>query len=43
LDAFITEHRRCGDLDTGTANDRVWITCSCGARIERPIETPPMV
>jgi len=38
LDAFITEHRRCGDLDTGltnTAAKRVWVTCSCSARIER--------
>jgi hypothetical protein len=38
LDAFIAEHRRCGDLDNGTANERVWMTCSCGARIERPVE-----
>ena len=39
LDAFIAEHRRCGDLDTGmtgTESERVWIICSCRAGIERP-------
>lgn len=38
LDPFYLEHRRCGDLDTGltdTEPDRVWLTCSCGGRIER--------
>jgi hypothetical protein len=38
LDSFITEHRGCGDLDTGMTNtdpERVWLTCSCGGRIER--------
>jgi hypothetical protein len=38
LDAFIAEHRRCGDLATGmieTAPPCVWLTCSCGARIEQ--------
>ena len=38
LHAFITEHRRCGDLDTGmieTESARLWLMCSCGARIER--------
>jgi hypothetical protein len=37
LDAFYLEHRACGDLRTGitnTAPERVWLTCSCGARIE---------
>ena len=37
LDAFIAEHRRCGGLDTGMLGmepERVWVTCSCGARIE---------
>jgi hypothetical protein len=38
LDAFYTEHRLCGDFDTGMTNtdpERVWVTCSCSARIER--------
>ena len=38
LDSFIAEHRRCGELDTGmtkTEPPRVWVTCTCGARIER--------
>jgi hypothetical protein len=35
LYAFFQEHRRCGDLDTGVEGDRVWMTCTCGARITR--------
>ena len=31
LDAFVQEHRRCGDLEAGVEADRVWITCDCGA------------
>ena len=31
LDAFVQEHRCCGDLDGGVEGDRVWTTCSCGA------------
>lgn len=40
LQAFYGEHRRCGDLD-GDVEDlpsggyRVWMTCTCGARVER--------
>jgi len=26
LDAFVQEHRRCGDLDAGVDPDRVWMT-----------------
>ena len=43
LDAFYTEHCRCGDLDTGmttTEPERVWLMCSCSARIERPASSP---
>ena len=32
LDAFYLEHRRCGELDAGVKDDRVWMTCTCGAR-----------
>jgi hypothetical protein len=31
LDAFFTEHRRCGDLDAGVGDVMVWIVCDCGA------------
>ena len=31
LDAFFQEHERCGDLDSGLDDDRVWMTCTCGA------------
>src|SRR5215831_20433996 len=35
LDAFYLEHERCGDLDSGLDGDRVWMTCTCGAVINR--------
>ncbi len=38
LDAFIQEHRRCGELDGGVDGERVWMTCDCGAGIAHPIE-----
>jgi hypothetical protein len=39
LAAFLEEHRACGTLDTGLTGDpeRVWMACSCGARIEQPV------
>jgi hypothetical protein len=37
LRAFCLEHENCGELDTGVEGDRVWMTCTCGARIERLI------
>jgi len=41
LDAFFLEHRLCGDLDGDATDEHVWLACAaCGARIERPIETP---
>jgi hypothetical protein len=33
LDAFLQEHRRCGELDTAVENERMWMTCSCGAEL----------
>jgi hypothetical protein len=30
LDAFSTEHRRCGDLDAGVGWPIVWIACRAG-------------
>jgi hypothetical protein len=35
LEAFIREHEYCGDLDTGLEDDRVWMTCTCGAVSEQ--------
>jgi len=35
LAAFIREHEYCGELDTGLEDDRIWMTCSCGAAIVR--------
>jgi hypothetical protein len=42
LDAFITEHRWCGNLEAGLDGLVVWI--QCGARIARRVsaeDTPP--
>jgi hypothetical protein len=36
LDAFLQEHRRCGDLESGVERGVVWMTCECGARIAHP-------
>jgi len=33
--AFLQEHQYCGDLDRGVEGDRVWMTCTCGAAIDR--------
>ena len=35
LDAFLQEHRRCGELDGGVDGARVWMACSCGAVLTR--------
>ena len=35
LDAFYREHERCGDLDSDLDGDRVWMTCTRGAVIDR--------
>ena len=35
LDAFLAEHRRCGELEGGTEDGRVWLACTCGAVISR--------
>jgi hypothetical protein len=37
LDAFVEEHRRCGELDgaVGVEEGRVWMTCECGTRWRR--------
>jgi hypothetical protein len=38
LKAFILEHEYCGELDAGVEDDRVWMTCTCGAVINRPAD-----
>ena len=35
LEAFIREHEYCGELDSDVETDRVWMTCTCGAVINR--------
>jgi hypothetical protein len=38
LVAFLDEHRYRGELDSGVEEDRVWMTCTCGAVISRTLE-----
>jgi hypothetical protein len=38
LDAFFTEHGRCGDLDAGVDGDIVWMACDCGASMARRVD-----
>jgi hypothetical protein len=38
LDAFVQEHRRCGELEAGVEAGRVWMTCDCGAVIAHRLE-----
>jgi len=35
LDAFDLEHEHCGELDSAIEDDRVWMSCTCGAVISR--------
>jgi hypothetical protein len=37
LDAFFTDHRRCGDLDAGVEGEVVWIA-DCGASMARRVD-----
>jgi hypothetical protein len=39
LDAFLQEHRRCGELDGGLDRGHVWMACDCGADIVQVV--PP--
>jgi hypothetical protein len=38
LHAFYEEHEYYGELDAGVEDDRVWMTCTCGAVIVRALE-----
>ena len=33
LEAFIREHEYCGSWTPGSRTIAVWVTCTCGARI----------
>ena len=33
--AFYQEHQYCGDLDGGVEGYRAWMSCTCGAVINR--------
>ena len=35
LHAFVQNHEHCGDLDSAVEGERVWMTCTCGAVINR--------
>jgi hypothetical protein len=37
LDAFLQEHRRCGQMDGGVGEGRGWMTCKCSAEIAQPL------
>jgi len=37
LDAFLQEHRRCGEMDSGVEEECVWMTCECGAQMAQPL------
>jgi len=41
LVAFVAEHQRCGELDGGKDDGRVWIVCSCGAQVVHPVNASP--
>jgi len=39
LTILFDEHRRCGRLETGIEDGRVWVTCDgCGVAITVPLE-----
>jgi hypothetical protein len=40
LDAFLQEHRRCGDLEAGVEPALVWMACDCGAELMRVLDEP---
>jgi hypothetical protein len=35
IDAFVQEHKRCGELDGGVEDGAVWMRCECGASLVR--------
>ena len=43
LDAFFTEHGRCGDLDAGVEGQVVWIACDCGTTMARRVNDDHLI
>jgi hypothetical protein len=37
LDAFLQQHRRCGDVDAAVEDGLVRMVCDCGAGIAHPV------
>ena len=37
--AFFEEHRRCGELEGGVEDDRLWMVCEWGAQMVRTATT----
>jgi hypothetical protein len=37
LEALILEHEYCGELDSAVEEERVWMTCTCGAVLVRVV------
>jgi hypothetical protein len=42
LDAFFTDHMRCGQLDAGLEDTVVWIVRDCGASMARRVDEDAM-
>ena len=40
LDAFLQEHRCCGELAGGVDGERVWMARDCGASVAHPVGGP---
>ncbi len=40
LDAFLQEHRRCGELEAGVEPALVWMAYDCGAELARQLREP---
>jgi hypothetical protein len=40
FDAFVQEHRRCGELEAGVEPAFVWMVCDCGAELRRSLLEP---
>ncbi len=38
--AFFEEHRRCGELEGGGVDERLWMACECGASIVNQVGPP---
>jgi len=41
LRAFILEHELAASQDAGVEDDRVWMTCTCGAAVVQASEPVP--